>query len=496
MRKFAILVTLSVVAWTVGSDAESQKPKKKPQIGDLTLVYNVNNSGYIDVCGCKRKKVRNGSLTRRSSYLKQLRSTGRTLLLLDGGSTLFAIDKSPGTNRDDVIRKAKLIVEAYNRMGYRAMAVGVSDISMGLDTLKELASKAKFDVLSANFTDGTTRKPIFKPYAIYQVNGVRVGVVGLTLDTMGRAYLEKNAPGVLITDPLEAAKRVVSQIREKCDLIVALSHVQQESNFELMAELQDVGIVVDPYIEHKNHRTWIKEEEWLSALDDTLFLRTDGQGARLGVIDLSMDRSRAKLKHRGVRVQLESAILDGTATDEQKAELASYEGKNSYDFQRVAISPHHGPDPDIDKLVEEWKKGIDPSKVARSELQLTMRDQYVTTAKCKTCHEAQHEFWLGTKHSKAVASLVKTGDQHRYDCIGCHSLGYGTAFLDTSKIGPWAEVQCESCHGPNRQHLDNPQEFPFAKIRETTCLACHNKEHTLKEFRFVRMRRKVACPKG
>ena len=125
-----------------------------------------------------------------------------------------------------------------------------------------------------------------------------------------------------------------------------------------------------------------------------------------------------------------------------------------------------------------------------------MRDHYVTTSKCKTCHEAQHAFWLNTTHSEAVASLEKTGDEHRYDCIGCHSLGYGTAYLDTTKIGAWGEVQCESCHGANKQHVDEPKKFPFAKIEEKTCLGCHNKEHTLKEFYFVRMRRKVACPKG
>ena len=34
----------------------------------LTLVYNVNNAGYIDVCGCKHKEGRQGSITRRASF--------------------------------------------------------------------------------------------------------------------------------------------------------------------------------------------------------------------------------------------------------------------------------------------------------------------------------------------------------------------------------------------------------------------------------------------
>src|SRR6059036_1237003 len=91
----AVVFVAGVVAWALvkadasagaTGDAGSAKEKK------FTLVYNVNNAGYIDVCGCKHKEVRQGSLTRRASFLKQLRATGRDLLLVDGGSSLFALE--------------------------------------------------------------------------------------------------------------------------------------------------------------------------------------------------------------------------------------------------------------------------------------------------------------------------------------------------------------------------------------------------------------------
>src|SRR2546428_11739219 len=103
----------------------------------FTLVYPVNSAGYVDVCECKHKEVRQGSLTRRASFLKQLRATGRDLLLVDGGSSLFALeDRVKESELTEALRKAELIIEAYNRMGYRAMAVGSFDIAGGVEKLQ------------------------------------------------------------------------------------------------------------------------------------------------------------------------------------------------------------------------------------------------------------------------------------------------------------------------------------------------------------------------
>ena len=81
---------------------------------DLFLVYSVNNVGYIDVCGCKRKKVRQGSLTRRAAYIKQARYHHDNLVLLDGGNTLFGAEdgKKKDFEKKQLLEKAKVIIES------------------------------------------------------------------------------------------------------------------------------------------------------------------------------------------------------------------------------------------------------------------------------------------------------------------------------------------------------------------------------------------------
>ena len=462
----------------------------------FTLVYNVNNAGYIDVCGCKHKEVRQGSITRRASFLKQFRSTGRDLLLLDGGSCLFPIrDRVKDEHRAEAIRKAELIIEAYNRMGYRAMAVGPFDMAAGLDTLRELEKKAKFTLLSANLYDKDGQR-IFKPYAIFEVAGVRVGVFGLTLDSLGKPYRLKVCPDAELRDPKQAAREMVAELKGKVDLLVALSHIREEMNFELAKELEDLDILLDPYIQYGNHHTWIKEEEWVGLQGETVFLRTDGQGARLGVLDITMRSPAEKLIDVNSIYDLEDAISAGEATAEQKTKLAALRGKNPFEFSRVSIEPHHLTDPEIDQLIDAWRNNVDPAKVARQEAGLPASDQYLTVTGCQSCHETQHAFWEKTKHANALASLVTTNDQHRFDCVGCHSLGYGKAFLDTRNMDKFANVQCESCHGTNPEHAQAPEKHSFGTIKKNDCLVCHNKAQTLKDFNFVFAKRMIACPKG
>jgi len=464
---------------------------------NFTLVYTVNNAGYIDVCGCKHKEVRQGSLTRRASFLKQLRATGRDLLLVDGGSSLFALeDRVKESELTEALRKAELIIEAYNRMGYRAMAVGSFDIAGGLENLKNLEKKAKFTFLSANLTDRNSNKLYFTPYIIVEARGARVGVIGITLETMGKAYLAKVAPDAVITDPIEATKKCLDELRGKVDVVVSLSHLREETNFELLDKLKEIEILVDPFIQYGNHHTWIKEEEWFTSHGDTLLLRGDGQGARMGIVDLQLVTPRTPFVLADRKKELEDLLSSGKASAAEKEELEKLRDKNLVSFQRISLEPHHKTDPEIDLLIEEWKKNIDPSKVAKFEVELPHKADFLTVEKCKSCHEKQYENWKTTKHSGALASLAATGDEHRYDCVGCHSVGYGEAFLDTSKIGAYANVQCESCHGTNTKHAEDPKKFTFPKVARSDCIVCHNKEQTREDFNFYQAKPKVQCPKA
>ncbi|MGE3966184.1 MAG: multiheme c-type cytochrome [Planctomycetota bacterium] len=449
-------------------------PPRTPHGKTFEVAFTVNNLGYIDVCGCKHKKVRMGSVARRQSYIRQATAAGRTLLLVDGGNCLFHNDnvKVQDHERVQILERSKVLVESMNRMGYKAMAVGHYDLVLGLDTLKEFEQQAKFPFLCANYVNDAGEL-IFPPTTEVEVDGIKVGILGLTLATIQPHYLERRAPGTRVTDPIEAARRYVPELRQRNQVVIVLSHNKVELNRTLAEQVAGIDFIVDPYIQMGNHKLWLEDNEVTERIGTCTIVRTDSQGARLGLLDLDVVPTGAPFSFR--------------PAEEVPA------GKSSFAFSRVSIEPHFLEDPEIQLMVEAFRKGTAFVNTATLP-PLPDKDKYLTASTCQACHVDQYNFWQSTKHAHAFASLEATNDQWRQDCIGCHVLGYGQTFVAPAEAEPYKNVQCESCHGLNPEHPQDPKAHQWPRIQETACLTCHNERQTFSEFKFGPMRQKVACP--
>ena len=129
LRRGTLAALATLALWGSG---DLSLPAGKEESREFILLYNVNNLGFIDVCGCKRKKIRQGSITRRASYVTQLRARRDDILLLDGGNTFFDREdrKAKPVQLKQLREKAKVLVESYNRIGYKAMVLGHLDLSL------------------------------------------------------------------------------------------------------------------------------------------------------------------------------------------------------------------------------------------------------------------------------------------------------------------------------------------------------------------------------
>ena len=121
------------------------------------------------------------------------------------------------------------------------------------------------------------------------------------------------------------------------------------------------------------------------------------------------------------------------------------------------------------------------------------KSRFHTAEVCKECHEENYEKWRKTPHGRAYATLVKSGDEYRYDCLPCHTLGYGETFINAHKVGPYKDVQCENCHGTNPEHMKDPEKYTWPKVKEINCLVCHNPKHLGEPFNFRVMVKKDPC---
>ena len=111
------------------------------------------------------------------------------------------------------------------------------------------------------------------------------------------------------------------------------------------------------------------------------------------------------------------------------------------------------------------------------------RAAFVGVATCGACHARAVEVWKKTVHAAAWKTLVTDGKAADYKCVSCHVTGYGQ--VGGSALGftkGLQAVQCENCHGPASLHVAaKGLEEPSAVRRpvpETTCLGCHNEQHS------------------
>jgi len=120
-----------------------------------------------------------------------------------------------------------------NAMGYEAFTVGNHEYNFGLDVLRKARSEAKFPWLSANSlrTDNPGAAE-YQSYLVKVVDGVRIGILGLTTPGIPNWDDPEHWAGLTFEDPLETAKRMVPLMRERerCDAVIIVCHMGLEED--------------------------------------------------------------------------------------------------------------------------------------------------------------------------------------------------------------------------------------------------------------------------
>ena len=113
----------------------------------------------------------------RKTLIDQIRAevgqAGGQSLLLDGGDVNTGI---PESDLQDAVPDFR----GMNLLGYDAMAVGNHEFDKPLNILRMQRDLARFPMLSANIYDSGKR--MFEPYKVFNLGGLRVGVMGLTTE--------------------------------------------------------------------------------------------------------------------------------------------------------------------------------------------------------------------------------------------------------------------------------------------------------------------------
>ncbi len=137
------------------------------------------------------------------------------------------------------------MVEFLNLMGYDAICLGNHDFDNKWEATRKLVGLAAMPVLCVNLFEPSGEYFSGKGYEIYDLDGVRVGVIGLIMDNLSD-YLRAGALGPLRLEPgLSSIERVLDEVDRRTDLIIVLTHIGVESDEELASHLSGrVDVIV------------------------------------------------------------------------------------------------------------------------------------------------------------------------------------------------------------------------------------------------------------
>lgn len=181
-----------------------------------------------------------GGAARRATFVNRVRAEDPGIaLLLDSGDTTF------GVNPIARAFHGAPDVDVLNAMGYVAMEPGNHDFQwQSTDTLRNLKA-SRFPWICANLVDEKTGNLFLTPYIIKDYDGVRVAFFGLITQLVNTPpYKAREELGLHALEPVEVAKKIVPELRQKADIVICLSHCGVNIDKKIAAEVAGIDVIL------------------------------------------------------------------------------------------------------------------------------------------------------------------------------------------------------------------------------------------------------------
>jgi hypothetical protein len=377
--------------------------------------------------------VQLGGLYKKATYLQKYKNDQSGLVIVDSGDLLNEDEEVPESVKQSAELKAELIAQIYNKIGIDAVNVGELDLVLGIPYLKELEKKQNFPFVSANLVDDKNA-PIFKRYVIKKVNGKNVGIFGVIGDTseMAAKVSEITNGAASVQDPLQTAESIVKELSGKVDYMIALTHQGTNRDWVIARRIKGIDLVVGGHDKQKTKEPFEAEK--------TLIVQAGEKGQYLGMLEVAMD---------------------GTKTSKNTLE---------------PLGEEIADDAQIKAMIGEYNDKIAAIYGGAGESKPSPNDVALRLAKCEVCHAQQVKQWRTTAHAHAYDTLAKKSKQFDPKCLTCHTTRFEQpeGFSMKQQQLELVNVQCESCHGFGKEHLNDSFHLnPTPKPEMALCLKCH-----------------------
>lgn len=346
----------------------------------LSIVFSHNINGETHPCGCRHHPL--GGLPQVAGEIAKLQETSN-VIYVDSGDLLFPSSVIPKSIIKSKTFAAKNLAKGLSGIGLKYVTPGDQDFANGAEFLREIAKENKFEFLIANMKNESFPHKKWVKIQSGPLNVFMTGVVEpRVLDELNASHFISSSDGLknIIQEMIKAGY----DSKNPTHRLIVLSHA---------------GIEYDEVL-----ATNFPQIDWIIGAHSQSFLR---EPSITGKTKIGQVLSR---NHYLGEIRLAPNAKDDFYTiHEMRDEVAAFIPNNPW----LVFIDAHKEELQRLQIQEQNEMFSGPSKVTKFE----------PANSCLSCHSAQHDFWQGTPHSIAYATLIKANEHYNTDCIKCHSVG-------------------------------------------------------------------------
>lgn len=431
---------------------------------------------------------------------------------------LMSLEKRTYIDRLYHDKEVELLVPICAALDITAILPGLKDLVPGVGRYKDLFGNLGVPLVCSNLVHEHDQKPVFSPFIVLEIEGVRIGVTGLITNKIVKAHSKDDSipegammkmdvgevpaidsfeeKGYDILEPLKAAESVLSELQgQGTDFNVVLSGLGMKINKKILE-----NTTADFVIGNDSCR---KNESISSGGNVCAY--TENLASMIGKMDFHFQGDPSA--PYGDRSRLESLHADKDREDAKiKSYIEQYQAKDLADLEEKAKGTLNHKrikkcSANIDEIVKEierltgecktnyfinrylpirgfvgaesggagriWNTYLDELSTVMSGREESIKENLIRNGAsllsmvdpqaCGECHTEQLSFWEKTAHASAFESVLEMSCDYHPECFRCHSSGFGceNGFYVLPPPDVFQSVNCEACHGALNDHVEN-----------------------------------------
>lgn len=268
-----------------------------------------------------------GGFSRISQIVNEIRRQQESVLFIDCG------DLFHGT-APLVMSKGEAVIPVMNQLGVDAFVPGNWDFAYGRERLQELAGKLNAPTLAANVKDAETAKPLFSPHTVKELQGVKVGIIGLTYPYVDQTMPPAFSKGLSFSLGVEELpEHIASLKRENVDVIMLVSHMGLPLDVKLASLVDGIDVILSG---HSHDR--LTQPIFTNG---TAIIQSGASGSFLGKIELEIDAQKiTNIKHALLPMYADLFTIDPEMDQIVQQTLAPYKEQLAEVVGRVETPLH------------------------------------------------------------------------------------------------------------------------------------------------------------